>query len=273
MHYIIIRKADAATERGERPSNDVLSAMADYNNHLLKAGVFVSGQGLRPSSEGCRLHIQPEDVVLSDGPFTESKELIAGFTVIKANSLEEARAWASQWPKEDAGAQLEVRRFFELSDFEPGSGLAKHQKMAAQMERLPVSMASYLNFPGTCRQAMQHYAELLGGEIELLLPFKDSPMAGDVPADWQDNIMHARLNIGGRILMGSDATPGQYQAPQGISVQLEFDTVAKAQALFQALAQSGQVLMPFGPTFWAKGFGMLTDRFGIGWIINCEQGD
>lgn len=135
MRYILIRKADAATERGELPDNKMLGAMADYNQRMLKAGVFVSANGLRPTSEGYRLYIQADDVQLEEGPFGQTDTLLSGYTVIEVQSPQEAIAWARQWPKEDANAQIELRRLYELSDFESGSGLDKHLQMEAQIRR------------------------------------------------------------------------------------------------------------------------------------------
>lgn len=137
MRYMLIRKADADTERGKLPTNDVLSAMADYNQRMLDAGVFVSGNGLRPSSEGHRLRIQADDVLIEKGPFEQLDTLLAGYTIIDVQSPQEAIDWACRWPKEDAEASIEVRRFYELSDFNPGTGLDKHLEMDEQMRVRP----------------------------------------------------------------------------------------------------------------------------------------
>lgn len=270
MRYMLIRKADAGTERGEMPANEVLSAMADYNQQMLEAGVFVSGNGLRPSAEGHRLHIQANDVQIEKGPFDQTDTLLAGYTIIDVQSPQDAIDWASQWPKEDAEAQIELRRFYELSDFQPGSGLDKHLKMDDQMRRQPASMASYLIFAGDCREAMTFYADLLGGDIEFMQTFSDSPLNEEVPAEWRSKVLHARLNIAGRILMGSDAMPHQYEAQQGMSVQIGYPSVIRAKTVFDTLAESGEIQMPFTKTFWSDGFGMVKDRFGTPWIINAE---
>jgi len=92
-----------------------------------------------------------------------------------------------------------------------------------------------------------------------------------VPPEWHDKIMHARLTVGDETLMGSDAPPGRYEAMKGFSVTLGIADPADAERIFQALAQGGTVRMPIQPTFWAQRFGMLVDRFGTPWMINCEQ--
>ena len=113
MRFMIFRKADAATEAGLLPSRDLLKAMTAYNESLARAGVLLAGEGLKPSSEGVRYHYAGGEAALTDGPFTETKELVAGFTTIQARSLDEAVAWARRWPAEDGDVTLEVRQVYE----------------------------------------------------------------------------------------------------------------------------------------------------------------
>ena len=98
-------------------------------------------------------------------------------------------------------------------------------------------------------------------------------MAKEAPPEWQDKIMHARMTIDGQALMGSDAPPNHYKQPQGLSVSLSIKKAKDAERIFQALAEEGQVQMPIQETFWAERFGMVTDRFGIPWMVNCEKPD
>jgi PhnB protein len=111
----------------------------------------------------------------------------------------------------------------------------------------------------------------LGGKIEGMMTHGESPMADQVPPGWRDRVMHARLVAGDAVLMGSDSPPEHYEKPQGISVSLNVDDPAVADRIFHALADNGSVSMPIQQTFWAARFGMLVDRFGIPWMINCEQ--
>jgi PhnB protein len=129
----------------------------------------------------------------------------------------------------------------------------------------------YLTFNGQCETAFKFYEKVLGGKIEAMMPHEGSPMADHVPSEWGKKIMHARLNIGDRILMGSDAPPDRYQPMQGFSVSLGIDDPNEAERVFHALAENGSVQMPIQKTFWAARFGMLVDRFGTPWMINCEQ--
>ena len=129
----------------------------------------------------------------------------------------------------------------------------------------------YLNFNGQCAEAFRFYERVLGGKIEGMMTHGESPMADQVPPGWRDRVMHARLVAGDAVLMGSDSPPEHYEKPQGISVSLNVDDPAVADRIFHALADNGSVSMPIQQTFWAARFGMLVDRFGIPWMINCEQ--
>jgi PhnB protein len=127
----------------------------------------------------------------------------------------------------------------------------------------------YLFYNGNCEQAFKHYAKVLGGEIADMMVHRGTPAEAHVPPEWQDKIMHARMTIDGEVLMASDAPPGQFHKPQGFSVSLQIDDPADAERKFADLSEGGTVTMPFGKTFWAKGFGMCVDQFGIPWMINC----
>jgi len=128
----------------------------------------------------------------------------------------------------------------------------------------------YLNFNGQCKEAMEFYQRVLGGEIVAMMTFRGSPAAEHVPAESQDHIMHARLVFGGNVLMASDA-PCNFAPMTGISVALNVEQPAEAERIFHALAEGGSVTMPIEETFWARRFGMLTDRYGTPWMINCEK--
>ncbi|WP_019142932.1 YciI family protein [Noviherbaspirillum massiliense] len=119
MRFMIIRKADKDTEAGVMPSEQLLADMMKYNEELVKAGVMLAGEGLQPSSKGARIKFSKGKPTVIDGPFTEAKELIAGFTMIQARSKEEALEWVKRWPASDADGEveLELRQVFEAEDF------------------------------------------------------------------------------------------------------------------------------------------------------------
>ncbi len=128
----------------------------------------------------------------------------------------------------------------------------------------------HLVFNAECEAAFRFYEQCLGGRIITLLKWSDSPMAVQAPPGWGDKILHATLVAGDAVLAGSDAMPGQYEKPKGCLMLLGLDDPADAERIFHALAENGTVEMPIQQTFWAKRFGVLTDRFGVPWEINCE---
>ncbi len=129
----------------------------------------------------------------------------------------------------------------------------------------------YLFFDGRCEEAFKFYEKLLGGEIKAMMAYEGSPAAEQVPTEWRNKIMHATLQVGGEPLMGSDASPQHYSKPKGFSVSVSPTKVTDAERIFNAFAEGGEVGMPLQQTFWAARFGVVTDRFGIPWMINCER--
>lgn len=128
----------------------------------------------------------------------------------------------------------------------------------------------YLMFNGNCEEALRFYEQTIGAKIDSLMKNAGSPAEEHMPPDWGDKVLHARFTIDGNVVMASDAPPGHFSQPQGFSLSLSLNDTAKGEELFNKLAEGGTLQMPFGPTFWAKGFGMCVDRFGIPWMVNCE---
>ena len=131
----------------------------------------------------------------------------------------------------------------------------------------------YLFYDGNCEEALKYYQKVLGARIEAMLPYEGGPAEMPIPADYKKKIMHARLTIDGEVLMASDAAPGHFQKPQGYAVSLQVEDPTDAERRFKALADGGSVNMPFGKTFFSRGFGMGTDQFGIPWMVNCPIHD
>lgn len=130
----------------------------------------------------------------------------------------------------------------------------------------------YLAFNGQCETAFKFYERCLGGQLVAMITYGAMPSAENVPAEHRNRIMHARLVVGDQVLMGADAHPGQpYDGVKGCSVAVQVGTPQEAERVFNALAEKGKVVMPLGETFWAVRFGMLTDQFGVPWMINCEK--
>lgn len=129
----------------------------------------------------------------------------------------------------------------------------------------------HLSFGGQCQDAFQFYERCLGGKVNTMLTYGDSPMANQVPPEFRGKIVHATLTVGDNVLYGADVVPEQYRSPKGFHLTLGIQEPAEAERIFNELSQNGTVQMPIQKTFWAVLFGVLTDRFGISWEINCEQ--
>jgi PhnB protein len=135
-----------------------------------------------------------------------------------------------------------------------------------------VQVNAYLNFTGQCEEAFQFYEQLLGGKIEGLFRYSGSPMDGQMPPDWGNKIMHATLSVEHNQIMGADTPPGQGGGPaKRFCMSIGLKDPDEAKRIFNGLAEGGSVQMPLQQTFWAAQFGMLVDRFGIPWMINCEM--
>jgi hypothetical protein len=137
MKFMILLKADKSTEAGVLPDEKLLAAMGKYNEELVKAGVLLAGEGLQPSSKGARVKFSRTNRTVTDGPFAETKELIAGFWMFSVKSKEEAIEWVKRCPNPLEGeAEIEIRQVFEASDF--GEAFTPElreaeERMAAQM--------------------------------------------------------------------------------------------------------------------------------------------
>jgi PhnB protein len=127
----------------------------------------------------------------------------------------------------------------------------------------------YLFYDSNCEAAFKYYEKVLGGKIETMLRNEEAPEPMPGLPGREKKIMHARISIDGEILMASDAPPDHFNKPQGFAVSLTFDDPAEGERKFKALSEGGSVNMPFGKTFFSKGFGMCIDQFGIPWMVNC----
>jgi len=139
MRFMVIIKADPSFEAGEMPSERFLTEMGKYNEELVRAGVLLAGEGLHPSSKGARVRFSGSKRTVVDGPFTETKELVAGFWLIQVTSKEEAIEWAKRIPNPDGvDAEIEIRQVFEPEDF----GAEFTPELREQERRLRAEVAS-----------------------------------------------------------------------------------------------------------------------------------
>ena len=131
-----------------------------------------------------------------------------------------------------------------------------------------VTLSAHLSFNGDCSEALELYTRLFGGEITFLMRFGDSPMKDQFPVEFHGAILHSTITIGNQSLMCADAPPERYSKPGGTFINLQMPDLAEGKRVFEELSEGGGELMAFGETFWAKGFGMCTDRFGQNWMVN-----
>jgi len=136
-----------------------------------------------------------------------------------------------------------------------------------------MQVTTYLSFNGQCEAAFTLYERVLGGRLGPMFRYAGSPMADTVPPEWQNKIMHGSLTIGEHVVMGGDVAPDRYEAPKGFSLSINMKSAPEADVIFRELATEGRVLIPLEKTFWAERFGMVIDRFGVPWMINCEVAD
>jgi PhnB protein len=136
-----------------------------------------------------------------------------------------------------------------------------------------MEMTVHLSFQGDCEAAFRFYERCLGGRLGGIFRYGGSPMEHLAPADWSDKVMHGTVVIGGQTLMGADVAPERYEEPKGFSLSLQMSDTADAERIFRELAAGGRIVMPLEKTFWAERFGVLVDRFGIQWQVNCEGSD
>src|SRR5271165_5814192 len=137
MRFMIIVKASKSSEAGTLPSEELMAEMGKFNEDLIKAGVLLAAEGLQASSKGARVKFSGDKRTVIDGPFAETKELIGGFWIIQAKSLEEAIAWAKRAPNpsENDEGEIEIRPFFELEDFAPSPAIDRAEELGNELAK------------------------------------------------------------------------------------------------------------------------------------------
>jgi len=136
-----------------------------------------------------------------------------------------------------------------------------------------MQMTPYLSFDGRCEEAFRFYEECLNARLGAIFHYKGTPLADQVASGWADKVMHGSVTIGEQIVMGADVAPEAYEEPKGFSLSLQIKETTDAERIFHALSNGGRIVMPLEKTFWAARFGVVVDRFGISWLINCEGSD
>ncbi|MBI1290780.1 hypothetical protein GC173_05995 [bacterium] len=278
MRVMVMVKASAGSEAGVPPTKELMEEMGKFNEELVKAGIMQSGDGLKPSSQGVRIRFSGKDRTLINGPFTETKELVAGYWLWEVKSMEEAIEWVKRCPNPmmEEESDIEIRPFYEVEDFaqwDPSGKFVKEEEGLRDIIALQNAATSpYLFFGGCCEEAIEFYKKALGARVEMVLRFDQSPdpiPAGMLPAGFEKKIMHASLRIGKLVVMASDGC-NDVSNFSGFRLSLTVKGVSEANLAFNALAEGGKVDMPLMKTFWSPLYGQVTDKFGLGWMVMVE---
>lgn len=276
MKVMVMVKASPGSEAGKMPTEALMSAMMNFNEELVKAGIMESGDGLKPSSQGVRVRFSGDQRVVTTGPFTETNELIAGYWIWNVKSMEEAIEWAKKCPNpmDDEDSDIEIRSFYEIDDFavaDPdGTVRDQENRLRQTIAMQKVEVQTYLFFSGRCDEAMAFYQQHLSAEIKFLIRFNESPAPmpeGVLQPGFENKVMHAEFSIGNVRVMASDGC-NDVEKFSGFRIALNVPKEDEAQRIFAALASNGgKVDMPLTKTFWSPLYGQVTDQFGVGWMV------
>jgi PhnB protein len=134
-----------------------------------------------------------------------------------------------------------------------------------------MTINTYVHFNGNCEEALNFYAKALGMKIAFMLRYSEAPAGNECGKELGAKIMHGRIVSGNNVIMASDCPPDRYEKPAGFGISVNVETPAEADKYFSALSDKATIVMPIGETFWAQRFGMLVDKFGVSWMVNCEK--
>ena len=251
MKVMVLVKASKNSEAGVMPSEQLLRDMGKFNEELVKAGVLLAAEGLQPSSRGKRVRFSGAKRTVIDGPFAETKELLAGYWIWKVKSMDEAVEWLKRCPTptpkraRSRFARCSIPRTSLVPTPQASSGPPKRacgHRAKGKVRRRTVTIPTfvpqkgdamkvqpYLNFDGRCEEALGFYRQALGAEVLMLMRFKDSPEPCDpgmVPPGAENKVMHASFRIGDTTLMASDGRCGGHASFQGTSLSITVPDLA-----------------------------------------------
>ncbi|MEZ6093886.1 MAG: YciI family protein [Pirellulaceae bacterium] len=241
---------------------------------MLDARVIEMGEGLKPTSEGVRVRFSGSNRTVTRGPFAETNELVAGFWIWTVGNLDQAIDWVKRCPNpmlEDS--DIEIRPMYEMADFaeiDPSGGFeSRREELCDRLRTQNHVVQNYLFFSGQCEEALEFYRDALGARIGMVLKFNQSPdpvPEGMLQPGFEDKVMHAEFEIGKTKILASDGCNDQGQFG-GFRLALQVPTEEDADRAFEALAQGGTIDMPIGKTFFSPRYGMVTDKFNVGWMV------
>ncbi len=274
MKVIVFVKATASSEAGEMPSEQLLADMGKFNEELVAAGVMKAGEGLKPTNEAVRVRFSGTNRTVMDGPFAETKELVAGYWLWEVDSMQQAIDWVKRCPNPmSEDSDIEIRPVYGIEDFasidQDGEIAKREDVLREKMAMQESTVQPYLFFSGRCEEAMTFYEQSLGAKVVMKMRFSESPdpvPEGMLQAGFENKIMHASLTIGKMTVMASDGCDDKSKF-DGFRLAISVPTESAADSAFNALAEGGKVDMPLGKTFWSPRYGMVTDKFGVGWMV------
>ena len=274
MRFIVMVKATKDSEKGVMPSEQLLAEMGRFNEELVKAGVMLAGEGLHPSSKGARVRFAGPKRTVIDGPFAETKELVAGYWLWQVKSKEEAIEWVKRCPNPMPGeSEIEIRQVFEAEDF----GAEFTPELREQEDRLRAQIAGqtasqtkvepvpaahgatpYLIIKGAA-DAIAYYKKVFGAELVVRF---DAPDGG---------VMHAEMTVGpARFMVTEERTEYGARSPLTIggsasTAVVHVPDVDKVVA--SAVASGAKITMPLADQFWGDRSASLVDPFGHNWMV------
>lgn len=269
MKVVVFVKASPSSEAGVMPSQQLLADMGQYNEQLVQAGILKDGAGLHPSSKSVRVRFSGTNRTVINGPFAETKELVAGYWLWEVKSMDEAIEWLKKCPNPmPEESEIEIRPMFEPDDFgEEFTPELREKEAALSMKKAVVQ--PYLFFGGRCEEALEFYKTALHANVVMMMRFNESPdptPPGMLAPGFENKIMHCSFQVGGTTVMASDGRDESCHFV-GFKLALSVPTEADADRVYNALAAEGKVEMPLMKTFWSPSFGMVTDKFGVEWMV------
>lgn len=279
MRVAVFVKATKSSETGVMPSTELLEAMGQFNEELVKAGVMKDGAGLHPSTKGVRIRFSGANRTVINGPFVETRELVSGYWLWEVPSLEAAIDWVKRCPNPmPEESEIEIRPLFEAADFGEAytPELQAHEKgLVAAVSMQTASVQPYLFFGGRCEEALEFYKAAVNAQVKFVMRFNESPdpvPEGLLQPGFEKKVMHCEFQVGTSTLMASDSCDDKVHF-DGFKVALSVPTEADANRVFAALSVGGSIEMPLTQTFWSPRFGMLKDKFGLQWMIMVPGAD
>lgn len=275
MRFMIIVKATKYSEAGQMPEEALIDEMAAYHEELARAGILRDASGLQPSAKGWRIQYSGKERTFVDGPFTEAKELVAGYTLIEVNSKEEALTWTRRFPNpagDGRKGEIEVRQLFELDDFAPGEAIERFRQLGVghnvrKAQAVPGGMHTVTPHLvcANASEAIAFYKKAFKAEEVMRVPGPAGKLA------------HAQIRIGDSTIMLVDEFPEWEsfgpKTLKGSPVTIHLYVEDVDSFVARALEAGAKITMPLEEMFWGDRYCVLVDPFGHSWSVATHVRD